>query len=197
MAEVVTLPKGTAIHPHLNTPDFKFAEYGAYQTRLSVPIEAAKPVMDKIAKFFEATWNKKMNPSDNSCWKLDEDDQGERTGLVNFNVKAVNRKNRKTGEIWDRKPKIVDAKGAPTTAKIGKGSTIRIGCELYAWDSNGKKGVSLQPVIVQVIELVEGTSSVSLADFGIEEEDGYSASDDAEVVDLDEGIVEVDDHDDF
>lgn len=197
MAEVVTLPKGIAIHPHLNKPDFKFAEYGAYQTRLSVPIEAAKPVMDKISKFYEQTWGKKMNPSDNTCWKFDEDDQGERTGLVSFTCKAVNRKNRKTNEIWDRKPKIVDAKGAPTKAMIGKGSTIRIGCELYAWDSNGKKGVSLQPVIVQVIELVEGTSSVSLADFGIEEEDGYSASDDADVTEFEEEIVEIDDHDDF
>ena len=196
MAEVVTLPKGTALYPHLNSPDFKFAEHGAYQTGLSVPVEEAKPVMDKIAKFFETSHGKKINPSDNSAWKLEEDDQGERTGRVVFRAKAVNRIN-KAGDLWDRKPKIVDAKGAVTTAKVGKGSTIRIGCELYAWDSNGKKGVSLQPVVVQVIELVENASSVSLSDYGIEEEEGYSASDDSPLVQMDEQSVDVEDHDDF
>lgn len=195
----ITLPKGLAVHPHLSAPDYKYDTNGVYQSRLRVPVEAAKPVMDKIASYFESYAGKKLTPKDNTVFELEEDDTGERTGNVLFKVKAANKVNR-NGELWDRKPRLVDASGQPTKANIGAGSTIRIGCEIYAWtNSSGKKGVSLQPQIVQVIDLVEPSSSVSLEEFGIEAEDGYSASNDS----LDDAfmdtpdIMEADDHDDF
>lgn len=197
IATKLTLPKGKAVYPYLNNPDYQFDELGVYQTRLSVPVEAAKPVMDKIASFYQDYAGKKLNPSDNTAFKFEEDDNGERTGNVLFRVKAKNRRT-KTGEIWDRKPKLVDAGGQPTKAHVGGGSTIRIGCEMYCWEAAGRKGVSLQPMIVQVIDLVQDTGKVSLEEFGIEAEDGYVSTEDemASFV-ADPEIDEVEDHDDF
>ena len=64
-ATKLTLPKGKAVYPFLNSPDYQFDELGVYQTRLSVPVEEAKPIMDKISSFFEDYAGKKLNPSDN------------------------------------------------------------------------------------------------------------------------------------
>lgn len=196
IATKLTLPKGKAVYPYLNNPDYQFDELGVYQTRLSVPLEAAKPIIDKISAFFEDYAGKKLNPSDNTAFKLEEDDNGERTGNVLFRVKAKNRRNR-NGELWDRKPKMVDAGGQPTKAHVGGGSTIRIGCEMFAWEAAGKKGVSLQPMIVQVIDLVQDTGKVSLEEFGIKAEDGYTSSDEDQGFHESPEIDEVDDHDDF
>ena len=93
---------------------------------------------------------------------------------------------------------MVDAGGQPTKAHVGGGSTIRIGCEMFCWEAAGRKGVSLQPMIVQVIDLVQDTGKVSLEEFGIEVEDGYTSTDDemASFV-ADPEIDEVVDHDDF
>lgn len=196
-AAKLTLPKGKAVYPFLNSPDYQFDELGVYQTRLSVPVEEAKPIMDKIASFFEDYAGKKLNPSDNTAFKLEEDDQGERTGNVVFRVKAKNRRT-KSGEIWDRKPRLVDAGGQPTKVHVGGGSTIRIGCEMFCWEAAGRKGVSLQPLIIQVINPVSDSSNVSLEEFGIEVEDGYKATEDEVASFVAEPEAdEVLDHDDF
>lgn len=193
----ITLPKGVAVHPHLSSPDYKYDENGVYQAKIRVPLEAAKATMDKISNYFESYAGKKMTPKDNTVFELEEDDTGERTGNVLFRVKAANKIN-KQGDLWDRRPKIVDASLRPTKAKIGAGSVIRVGCVMYEWtNSSGKKGISLQPQGVQILELVEAADSVSLDEFGFEAEEGFTAA--VNETDISEDIFddEVDDNDDF
>ena len=39
-------PRGTAVFPHLNTPDTKFDENGVYSTKLALSDEAAAELSD-------------------------------------------------------------------------------------------------------------------------------------------------------
>jgi hypothetical protein len=77
-----------------------------------------------------------------------------------FRVSAFS-KNRKTGEIWNRKPAIVDANGElcqplmDNETRIGPGTKAKIAFTAYLRKNRGAAGVTLQPVGVQVIELVE------------------------------------------
>lgn len=191
------LPAGKAVYPHLNTPDRQFDELGTYQSRIAVPVEEAKGVMETISAMYQSHTGKKINPSDNTCWKLEEDDNGDRTGNVLFKVKAKNRRTR-DGAVWDRAPRLVDASLKPTKARVGGGSLIKVGCELFAWDAAGKKGLSLQPRIVQIIQLVEdGGVTESFDDFGMKAEQGFAATDASEPEAEVEEYTEVEDHDDF
>ena len=78
-----------------------------------------------------------------------------RTGRYIFKCKSRNRMNKK-GELWDRKPILVDAQGNKTDVSIGGGSKLRLKLELYGWANSALgAGVSLQIKAVQIIELEE------------------------------------------
>jgi hypothetical protein len=75
---------------------------------------------------------------------------------------------------------------------------MRVSLERYDWEHSGSKGVSLQPLAVKILDLVEG-SGRSAGDYGFdEEEDGYtedSAADAFEDDDEDTASADEDDID--
>jgi hypothetical protein len=85
----------------------------------------------------------------------------------------------KTGQRWERKPNIYDAKGnaLKNPPKIGGGSIVKMNIELnpYYAASDGKVGTSFRLNAVQVIELVE-FGGKSASGFGFGEEDGDDLS---------------------
>ena len=53
------------------------------------------------------------------------------------------------------------------------GTEMYVSVSVYTWDAAGKKGVSLQPMAIQIISLVERSAS-SGESYGFQEqEDGY------------------------
>lgn len=167
----LTSPKGVARHPWLTKPDTKFNEEGDYKVNLVVSKKDAEPLIKSITsirdKYAVATKAKKKA---DLPWVDEVDDNGKKTGKVVFKFKVA----AKTGD-WDRKPKLFDAKGNRVTdVSIGSGTTMKVSFDIFTWPG-GKDGcgVTLQPVAVQIIDLVEYQGSGGSAeDFGFEEEEG-------------------------
>ncbi|MDP1171568.1 hypothetical protein, partial [Klebsiella pneumoniae] len=83
--------------------------------------------------------------------------------IFKCSVKNVQRKN---GEMWDRRPKQFDAKMKPVDLDPSGGTELYVSASIYEWVAGGKKGVSLQPLAVQIINLVERGGGNDAAAFG-------------------------------
>lgn len=175
------IKRGIAVFPSLQRPDFKFNDLGIYKASVKLPYDDAVPYMKTIGAAYKAHVGKvhakkPAKGAKGACWYMETDDEGEETGYVVFNINVKNIK-RKDGDTWDRKPVLIDAK----RNKLGKdvnpwgGSTLTVKMEIYPWTFNSTKGVSLQPLVVQVIDLVSGSGRdvEDVSDF--DEEEGYEA----------------------
>lgn len=161
----LTSPSGIAVFPRLNTPDTKFSELGMYKVDLKLTPDAAKPFIQKVVALQkEAAGKAKV---DSSWWHKEVDDQGNETGniVVRFKAKNVQLKD---GSVWDRKPTLFNVYGERITDTVGGGSKIKVACELYFAHVNGKVFCSLQPIAVQVEDLVEYSGGNNAEDFGFE-----------------------------
>ncbi len=172
----LSLPPGTAVYPRLKTPDTKFDELGMYKSDVAVPLADAEPIIAQLSEIHKAHTGKAPKKSENTMWQLETDEAGEETGNVVFKCRIKNRMNRK-GELWDRRPKLFDAALKPIDVSPWGGSVLINSVDVYCWDAGGKKGVSLQPVGVQVLKLVEGDGG-SASDYGFGAKDGYTAPED-------------------
>jgi hypothetical protein len=176
----ITSPKGTAKYPWLNKADTKYHKDGEYKVSLSLPKKEAEPFLKTIKGHLDA-WIKANEPKAKKRsplpWAEETDDQDNATGNVVIRFKSKNKIN-KEGELWDRKPALFDAKGNKINVQVGGGSTIRVSCELYFWNSaKDGPGVTLQIAAVQVLELVERETG-SAKSYGFEEEEGFTAESD-------------------
>lgn len=178
--ERVTIGPGYAVFPALKVPDTKFDELGQYKADISIPLKEAEPVMKKLSDVFKAHTGKAPSKSVNTMWYMEEDrDTGEETGNVVFKCRVKNKRRKSDGQIWDRRPKLFDAALKPVDVSPWGGSQYIVNAEVYCWDAGGKKGVSLQPVGVQLIKLIEGGGEAP-EDMGFaKRDDGFVADEDA------------------
>ena len=187
--------RGIAVFPALNTPDDKFHDLGMYKADVRVPLEEAKPIMDRLSKLYKEWTGKDLKPGKTNLWSIDEDDQGERTGTITFRCKVKNIR-RKDGQIWDRKPKQYDTQNNVINEQVWGGTEYVVGAEVYPWTAGADKGISLQPVAVQIINLVgpsgDGDAGFETIDGGFV--GGFEA--DADVADYGDAPVHADDDDD-
>lgn len=170
---LMTLPAGIAVYPAIDRPDTKYNEHGTYKADTKFPADVAKPIVDKLAARWKAHTGKVLNKKDNPLFKQELDDDGEPTGNVIFQIRAKN-KLRKDGKLWDRRPVTIDAKknDLPADLKIWGGTKWRVQIEVYEYQlRDGKKGMNLQPVMIQVLELVTGGGKADASAF--DEEDGF------------------------
>jgi hypothetical protein len=170
----ISLPLGRAIYPSLKIADTKFHELGQYKCNVSVPIKEASGTMDKLTSIFKEHTGKPPIKTDNTMWKMEIDaDTGEETGNVIFKC-AVKNVQRRDGELWDRRPKQFDAKMNPVNLDPFGGTEMYVSASVYAWSAAGKKGVSLQPMAVQIINLVE-RSGGNAEGFGFQAQEGFQS----------------------
>lgn len=193
-------PKGTAVYPHLNTPDTKFNPDGEYKVTLRVSGDEGQTFaaqLDELvaqaeADAIEETGKKKVKLA-NPPYEVDDE-----TGdiLVKFKSKASGT-SRRTGEKWSRRIPLVDAQRNPCPgAKVGGGSELIVAFEpfIYYTASIGA-GVSLRIQAVQVVTLQEWGSSASSL-FG--EVEGFVSDDShAEPVAVASEEADADDDEDY
>lgn len=176
MADVrLSTPFGTAVYPRLKTPDTKFNELGIYKADVSVPLAEAEDLMAKLQGFHKAHTGKAAPKASNTMWEMELDSEGVETGNVIFKcrVKNVLRKN---GEIWNRRPKQFDARMKPIDVNPWGGSTYAVSFDVYEWVAGAKKGISLQPVGVQITDLKTG-SGPDASSMGFKPQEGYVGED--------------------
>lgn len=180
-------PAGLAQYPRLTKPDTKFKADGEYKVTLILLGAEAQALTDLIdaamqeslvqARRDNPTKAKSIKAATDKPYKAVTDDEGNDTGEIRFNFKmAAKVTSRTTGQSWEQKPDLFDAKGKVLiNPKIGGGSKVKVAFELYPfYTALIGAGVSLRLRAVQVIDLVEYNSR-SAAGYGFEDEDGYEA----------------------
>lgn len=184
----ITSPRAILVFPRLNRADTKYNEHGTYSAdaRLDMSEASTKALLEQISKHYKAhtgSAHPKFAPRKDkeAVFYFDQNDEGEfdKSSVV-LKLRAKNMMTKK-GELWDRKPKLFDAKGKPLSGslKVGGGTSAKVAFEidLGTITKTGVKFVRLIPTAVQIIDLVEfGNESASA--FGFGEEDGFSADDD-------------------
>jgi len=170
----LSTPVGTAVYPRLKTPDTKFDDLGIYKADVSVSAEAAAPLIDILMKIWKDHVGKAAKKADNPMFANEVDEAGEETGNVVFKLRVKNRMNKK-GELWDRRPALFDAALKPIDVNPWGGSQYAVSFDTHCWDYGDKKGVSLQPAGVQIIELVTGDGSPNASAMGFAAQEGYAA----------------------
>jgi hypothetical protein len=180
----VTTPKGIAVWPWLNEPDRKFNAEGDYKVNLQLAQEDAQDFMEQLKSILqdhykatcEAQGKTKLKKAPLPVIEV-EDDEGNETGdvQIKFKLKAQYTYD---GKTISQRPVLMDAKRQPMTEKIGGGSTIRVGCEVYPYyTATIGVGLSLRCKVVQVLELKEFSAGAGGFDFN--EEDGFEAVSDS------------------
>ena len=165
----MSTPVGVAQWPHLSAPDTQYDVFGSYSVKLVMSKDDAGPILRKCKEVQEAIGNDSLA---DLPYKKDE-----KTGdfILNFKMKAGGMYPDKT--TWEAKPPpMFDAKGTPMKGvAVGAGSKIKVRFQIYDWDSDKYgAGVTLQPLAIQVLDLVEYQSSTDASDFGFEAEEGYT-----------------------
>ncbi len=192
-------PKGVAIWPSLNEPDFKFKEeYGEYHARIRIKPDAqgmdefTQQVEDLLEKAYDfkveelksekkAALAKRLGKI--SPIKVEEDqDTGEETGYLviraSMNAGGVRKKD---GKRWSQKPDIFSATGKKLKSppKIGGGSEMKLGIRMrpYYFPKDKEVGVSFELEAVQLITLQEVGGNRTAEDYGFGVEDGDDIED--------------------
>jgi len=177
-------PKGVAVFPRLNEPDFKFKDAGQYSTKLRLPKAEAEAFLAKFqslsddihaekVEFFKGKKDKKgkMIEVENAGlpFSVETDKEGNETGfiLLAFSSNA-SFKDKTTGVEKKITPGIYDSQGKPANVQVGGGSVLKVAFQPFPYynDATQKSGVSFRLQGVQVIELRQFGSNL---DFGVEE----------------------------
>ncbi len=189
-----TTPRGTAVYPYLNQPDFGSKKFktpqGVYRVKLRMDADDAAPIIEMIDKaaeesFKEAKTNetdvkkrKKLRLADPPYEELDD-------GSYEIQFKGNASGTREDKTTWEWHPQFFDIKGRAIAFEdvpnIGGGTVMKVSFFLKPYSKlNGKDcGVSIKLKAVQIIKLVEfGQATAEECGFGEEEaEDGDSGFD--------------------
>lgn len=180
-------PRGVAVWPRLNEPDFKFKEEGEFSCRTkfdpaNADYQAFKAKLEAIrdeafAKFCSENPKKKKTAKVVPVYRDELDDEGDETGMEIINFKMKHKvTSKKNGKTYKLKPTIMNAKRVllDPAPQVGGGSTVRVSFEVFPYFNEKDKefGLSFRLIAVQIIELVEfGSRNNDRNDF--DDEEGY------------------------
>lgn len=175
-----TTPTGFAQYPYLNSPDTKFNPEGDYRVNLLLPEDdKTKELIDKLGavliKFMETSDDVKRAQSQRKTVTKGDIVTYDEEGNVIFKFKQKAVIHTKGGKDLKVNIPIFDSKGKPCkNALIGSESKIKVNFSVFPYYMPTTKtcGLSLRPVAVQVIELVEPQASGTAESYGFGEEEG-------------------------
>lgn len=173
-------PAGTAQYPYLTKPDTKFNPDGEYKISLEIPAADAVKTVEFLDEQHEASIAKAKK--ENTGKKIKEGDVpysvNEETGAVTVRFKLKAKVTPKSGDAFEQRPAIFDAKGKPLGAEVsvGGGSKVKVAYELIPYyTAIAGAGISLRLKAVQIIDLKEYSGGAGAEAYGFGEEDGYEA----------------------
>lgn len=178
-----TTPKGTAQYPYLTKPDTKFNPEGEYKVKLELDAADAGELISFLDEQVELAVEKAKKDPKNAGKKIKVGDApysvNEDTGKASINFKLKAKVTTKSGETFEQRPAIFDAKGKPITdVNIGGGSKVKVAYEVVPfYTALVGASISLRMKAVQVIDLVEFSGGASAEGYGFGEEEGYEAED--------------------
>lgn len=193
----VLTPRGAAIWPALNQPDFKFKkEFGEYHVRLRLEPDApglAKIIEDAEALRDEAFEAKKAELERQKkgallkqLYKIDpikpevDSETGEETGFLVLRASMnAGGKRQKDGSVWKARPDIFNAAGNPlkNPPTIGSGSEMKLNVTPMDYETDGGKGIGVR-FELNAAQLLKAVS------YGQRNADdyGFGSEDDADLI---------------
>lgn len=192
----LTSPRGPAIYPKLNAPDYKFDAAGKYGTKLALngSDAEAQAFVAKLEKVRDDFYDEKvaelraekkaalaMEIKKADVVQVERDqDSGEQTGRLILNTSMKASGTRKDGSTWTQSPAIFDAKGTElkNPPAIWGGSELKASVEIegYLMPSTKTVGVSVRLKGVQILKLVSAGNR-SFDGLGFQAEDGDEIAD--------------------
>ena len=175
----ITSPEGTALYPHLNKADTKFADQGIYSVTLQFPESEAAPFLEKCQAAFDEYLDLEKLKAKKTTLKLAEKPWTTEDGTTSVKIKVRALVPLKNGDTWDRKPLLHSATGG-STDNIGSGSRLKIAVLPFCCPHGSSgHGIQLQPEAVSVVELVEYGNENAEAKYGFEkaEQEAVASSD--------------------
>lgn len=190
-------PRGTAIFPALNEPDYKFKkETGEWHARIRVEPDA--PGLDELRDYaqrlmeeaFEAkraalqaakkgALLKELKMAPNPVKEEVDPETGDPTGkfvlraALSYHITVKNGPN--AGKEFYKKPDFFDKRGKALKVppKVGGGSEFKLSVKPQPYETDGGKtiGVSFELLGVQILKVVEGGQRTA-ASHGFGEEEG-------------------------
>ena len=155
---------GTAIFPHLNTPNTKFNPDGVYEVSVRIDAKQMTELMANIKPYMEdefktlcainkIDYSKKTKVSEDTPWRKATAKDG--TIIENqWDIKIKQNRLCGSGEKqWKFTPKLFNSRNEICSDVIGSGSRINVAFKPYCWYVKGQLGISLRLVAVQVIKL--------------------------------------------
>ena len=176
----ITSPKGKAVYPQVNEPNYKFDANGMYSIKLHLTEEDFKAFEGKVKEYVEAQYQakcaetgKKLKRATSSPCRITDE------GDFEIYAKQAAKKDTVKGPMTFSIA-LFDSQAKPMSEKIGSGSICKIAVKPWTWYNPSLGfGYTLQLSAVQVIELVEyssgGSSMFSVEDGGFVSESLDSA----------------------
>lgn len=148
-AKFVT-PKGVAQYPWLTKPDTKFNAEGVFKLSLAIPKADAKDFVEAAKQTFIDEFGQSKMAKAHMPFKEDEE------GNVVFSFKSK------------LKPRLYDSQGKPITddVAVGGGSVVKVSGAFGPYNKGANMGVALYLNAVQILKLVEVSSSPFEAEEG-------------------------------
>jgi hypothetical protein len=195
--EKVQSPRGIAVYPKLDKPDFKFKAEGVYSCKVRCSAEDEKALalvkkidaaMKKSLAAAKAEWDqldekekkkrKNKAPVSADCPYVVDEDEGTITFTFSRKAKVTPKNGPNAGKTFHFKPTVFDAKlkPLPKGVEVWGGSEVRCAGEIVPFYTPlVGAGISLRLLGVQVFNLVS-RGEVSGEALGFEAEDGFDAS---------------------
>jgi hypothetical protein len=158
-AETIASPVGTLVYAFLNQArDYNDNGEFAYSTSLLARGQDAADFMkliDGLMTASQAQFDAKKLEEPPYEPYVDRDNKAHE-GVTRFKFKVKTGIETSRG-IWNRKPYFLDAALKPCAVEpmIGEGTEARVAFQVYNWQSKGKAGITLQPIFLQIVKLVE------------------------------------------
>mgnify|MGYP003982647051 CR=1 FL=1 len=185
--KIIRTPVGKAQWAHLTVADTKWNPDGEYKVNLVLEADKAQDLMKQLdriqaenyAKAKEENPKKAAKVIDKAPYEEEMNDDGTETGNIVFKFKMKARGQTRNGEIFERRPTLVDGKGKPITNrdfKVGNGSDLAVAFETvpYFIPATNIASVALRMKAVQIVNLLEFGGGET---FGFDSyESGFDAS---------------------
>ena len=150
----LTTPIGTAVYPHLSSPDFKFNKHGDFTCKVRFDGETFKPLKAQLDKAFDLALSearaKKPGATEGACGYKQESD-----GSYVVNTKMQAHVEPRQGEAWDQRPALFGPNGNEFTGgRIGGGSQVQLNFEIVNYSAAFGAGISLRLIGAMIHKLV-------------------------------------------
>ena len=155
-----------------------------YKATTILPLDKAQPYIDALNDFWADYNSGKKVKAKSLGYKIEENDAGEKTGMVTFTFKTNTTWKNKSGEEHPTVVKVFRGNGADITdayhsssKKAGNGSEGIVHGTMAIYDRNAAaRGITLYLSALQFVKFVEYTGGVSV-EAVTDEDDGLDSGD--------------------